>query len=326
MLRFEVAAEALLRSRFALSPAIELAGLLRALDGRGGRLPAAWTARLRPVFERLRAAGDLDAALALHTPRSAPDFLAAPPRGPAQTWADDLAAIRSTPPARARAEIARALAVRPVTEARVGRILAAPDVVERIAAALDEAWHELLAADWPQLRAVCERDVVHRVGRIGEQGWAAVIADLHDGVLWRDGAIEIDLPTDTVAVAGEGLLLIPSVFVRPTVAAHLAAPWPKTLIYPARGTAALLETAPAAAPRALGALLGGSRARILTALDTPASTSQLARQLRLATGAVGDHLAVLLNAGLLSRARSGRSVLYQRTALGDALAAAGGGG
>jgi DNA-binding transcriptional ArsR family regulator len=47
----------------------------------------------------------------------------------------------------------------------------------------------------------------------------------------------------------------------------------------------------------------------------------LARSLGLAPGAVGDHLAILLRAGLVHRARAGRSVLYQRTALGDTLAA-----
>ncbi|MGW4892245.1 winged helix-turn-helix domain-containing protein [Kitasatospora sp. NPDC004240] len=322
MLRFEVAAEALLRSRFAISPAFELAGLLRVLQGRGGQLPAAWAARLRPVFDRLRGGTDLDVALALHTPRSGADFVAVPPKGLTQAWADDLAVIRATPLAQARAEIARVTAVQPVRHPGIRQVLAAPDVVERIAVALDQAWHELLAPDWPQLRAICERDVVHRVGLIGEHGWEAAIEELHDGVLWQNGAIELDLlGGDTVRLAGEGLLLIPSVFVWPAVAAHLEAPWPKTLIYPARGTAALLETPPAATPEALGALLGRSRARILSALHTPASTSQLARQLRLATGAVGDHLAVLFNAGLLSRARSGRSVLYRRTALGDALAA-----
>jgi len=58
------------------------------------------------------------------------------------------------------------------------------------------------------------------------------------------------------------------------------------------------------------------------ALDAPASTTHLARSLGMTTGAVGDHLAVLRRAGLLRRARDGRSVLYERTPLGDAMAGA----
>ena len=49
---------------------------------------------------------------------------------------------------------------------------------------MDQAWHELLATDWPQLRAICERDVVHRVGVIGEHGWVTTIESLHPSIAW----------------------------------------------------------------------------------------------------------------------------------------------
>ncbi|ROR35364.1 ArsR/SmtB family transcription factor [Kitasatospora cineracea] len=322
MLRYEVATEDLVRSRFALSPAFELANLLRLLDRGGERsLPPGWRERLRPAFLRLRADPAVRAALALHNEKFGADFIAIPPRGMDQTWADDLAAVLAAPPEPARAEIARCLAARPDTDGPARAVLAAPDAVRQVAEALDRTWHALLARDWPQLRALCERDVVHRAGELGQRGWAAALAGLHENVRWRDGGIEV-LPFDaatTYSLRGAGLLLVPSVFVWPNVAAHHDEPWPCTLIYPARGISALWEPGAAVPPDALAALLGRSRARVLAALDTPASTTQLARSLHQTPGAVADHLAVLRAAGLLSRARAGRSVLYRRTPMGDAL-------
>ncbi|MFG2369809.1 winged helix-turn-helix domain-containing protein [Streptomyces mirabilis] len=322
MLRFEVSVEDLLRSRFALSPALDLCLLLRSLAGQGQPLPRAWAARLMPAFERLRRETELDAALVLQAPQGGPNFVAPPPRGLNQTWAEDLAVIRATPLEAARHEFAATATAR---DPRVRAVLDSADAVSRIAEAMDQAWHELLAADWPQLRAICERDVVHRVGVIGEHGWAATIESLHPGVAWRAGGIEIGFfRGGTVRLAGDGLLLIPSAIVG-HIAAQVEDPWPRTLVYRARGTAALWgeqETVPQ--PDALTALVGRARARLLLALDAPASTSHLARSLAMAPGAVGDHLAILRGAGLLVRARSGRSVLYRRTPLGEALVAGSG--
>lgn len=175
-------------------------------------------------------------------------------------------------------------------------------VVDVLADALDRAWRDLLADDWPQLRAVCERDIVHRVGVIGAQGWKQAVEDLDRGLVWqgRHLVVPVTNPQQDVDLAGEGLLLVPStLLLSPSVAAFTAAPWPKTLIYQARGTFALwhgLEPGPDVVTR-LSALLGRSRARLLLELGTPASTSQLARALTMAPGAVGDHFAVLRDAG-----------------------------
>ncbi|WP_385624680.1 winged helix-turn-helix domain-containing protein (plasmid) [Streptomyces sp. P8-A8] len=327
MLRFEVSVEDLLRSRFALSPAMDLCLLLRSLAGQDRPLPRAWATRLMPAFERLRRESELNAVLALHTPRGGgPNFVAPPPRGLNQTWAADLARIRATPLEAARHEIATNATGPSARDPRVRAVLDSTDAVSRIAEAMDQAWHELLAADWPQLRAICERDVVHRVGVIGEHGWVTTIESLHPSIAWQAGGIEIGhFPqVGTVRLAGDGLLLIPSVFVA-NIGAHLEDPWPRTLVYRARGTGALWgEQKTVPRPDALTALVGRSRARLLVALDAPASTSHLARSLAMAPGAVGDHLAILRGAGLLVRARAGRSVLYRRTPLGEALVAGSG--
>ncbi|MER6342293.1 helix-turn-helix domain-containing protein [Streptomyces tendae] len=322
MLRFEVSVEDLLRSRFALSPALDLCLLLRSLAGQGRPLPRAWASRLLPAFERLRRETELNVVLALHNPQSGPNFVAPPPRGLNQTWADDLAVIQATPLEAARHEIAATATGPSASDPRVRAVLDSTDVVSSVAEAMDRAWHELLAADWPQLRAICERDVVHRVGVIGEHGWATAIESLHPGIAWRDGGIEIGFfRGGTVRLAGDGLLLIPSAVVG-HIAAHTEDSWPRTLVYPARGTAAQWgEQETVRPPDALTALVGRARARLLLALDAPASTSHLARSLTMTPGAVGDHLAILRGAGLLVRARSGRSVLYRRTPLGEALVA-----
>ncbi|HWM03087.1 MAG TPA: DUF5937 family protein [Actinophytocola sp.] len=321
MLRLIVHRDDMLRSRFAVSPLFELDNLLRKLSGTAHtRLPPEWSARLRPVYRRLRATTSLDAVLALQTHRYGAAFIAPPPTSLAQTVEEDLAAVRATPLAVARHEIAECLRREPTTDERVGAILADRAVVSLVAETLEEAWHELAAPDWPAMRAVCERDVIHRAGLLSRAGWTAALAGLHRRVAWRDGEITVaHHASQTVDLGGRGLLLVPSVFVWPQVAVYTDPPWPHALIYPARGTGALLEPDQVHSPGVLGELLGRSRARLLASLSSPASTTQLAAGLRLAAGAVGDHLAVLRRAGLVTRARVGRSVLYRRTPLGDAL-------
>ena len=321
MLRFVATRDDLLNSRFALSPVTELENLLRKLTGRKrSPLPPAWAARLAPAFHRLRRETALDALLALQSDRYGAAFVVQPPAGMGQTIEADIAAIRATPLAQARKEIAECLARRPATDPAVVKVLGDPNVAAILAEVMEAAWHELVAPDWPTLRAVLERDVVYRGGLLSKGGWHAAFAGLHERLRWHDGAIELARVADgTHHLDGAGLLLVPAVFVWPNIGAYTDPPWPRTLVYPARGTAALWDPGPATPPDALASLLGRSRARLLVALSDPASTTQLATSLRMAPGAVGDHLAVLRNAGLVTRARSGRSVLYQRTPLGDAL-------
>ncbi|MBG0564517.1 ArsR/SmtB family transcription factor [Actinoplanes aureus] len=321
MIRFEVGAEDLLRTRFALSPVFELQHLIRGLSGphRHG-VPERWLARLRPRFAALRDDPALAAVLTLRLPRSGATLLCPPPQRLGQTIEDDLAALRATPPAVARAEIDFYLQRRPDATEPARSVLTSADVLNRLADFLAAAWTALMADDWPRLRLLCERDVVHRSGELGRSGWAAALAGLHPKVRWRDGGIDLhNRSGGSIRLGGAGLLLVPSVFVWPSYAVFADEPWPKAVVYPARGVATLLEHGPPEAPEHLSALLGRSRALLLATLADPASTSQLARAYGMATGAVGDHLAVLHRAGLVSRARSGRSVLYQRTPLGDAL-------
>lgn len=111
---------------------------------------------------------------------------------------------------------------------------------------------------------------------------------------------------------------MPSAFAtRPDVSDR--APWLPGVIYPARGIATLWEQAPAA-PGGLVGLIGGSRAAMLADLVAPRSTTELAQRLSLSPATTSHHLSALRQAGLITGRRDGRSVLYARTPLGDALA------
>jgi DNA-binding transcriptional ArsR family regulator len=250
------------------------------------------------------------------------------------TIGDLLDQVRSTPADQTRREVATALGRQPRVDPRVERILTSDRAAGYVADVLAAAWRALLEPEWRTLRAICERDVVYRAGQLASTGWAAALTGLHDDLSWHQGRIELtrwpagagaDARADTEAdLGGRGLLFIPSVFIWPQLALSLDPPWPPALIYPARGVPALWERPGPGigVSTALHRLLGGSRAAILLALEDPASTTQLAATLGQSLGGIGDHLAVLREAGLVARARSGRSVLYRRTPVGDALAAA----
>jgi DNA-binding transcriptional ArsR family regulator len=327
MYRIAVGAADLAASRFAISPLIELRDALRLLAGRSHHRPPpglrAWLDRARPVYDELRRDVALDALVALQHDRWGADFIAPPPAsGLATRIGDELAAVRATSAAQARAEIDYCLAGASGLPAATRRVLERPDAVAALADALTAAWEALLAPHWPQLRAILERDVLHRAARLTGVGWAGALDDLHPNVRWRAGRIEIRRfsAVGELDLGGRGLLFLPSAFGWPGVGIYKDPPWHPALIYPARGIAALWDPPDEAGPPdALARLLGTTRAAVLLALDEPASTSQLVGQLGASLGGVGDHLAALRDAGLVSGSRAGRSVLYRRTPLGDAL-------
>jgi len=326
VVRLGVGPDDLARTRFAVSPLWELVHAMRAVAGRGARRGPAqpWVERARGRYADLRRETDVEAVLALQPPGYGADFVVPPPHGVATTVDDLLDDVRGTPLEQARTEIDRALRLGPEPSARLRAVLGRDDVTDYLADVLATAWRRLLAPDWPQLQAILERDVVHRAGRLARGGWAAALQDVHPQVRYADGYVELAARTDPedVDLAGRGLLLMPSVFVWPGVAYGVDPPWPPVLIYPARGVAALWSREPVGASGGLARLLGPTRAAVLTALDEPATTTQLVAALHLSVGGVGDHLAALRDAGVVSRARTGRSVLYTRTAVGDALVAA----
>ena len=344
-LRVEVGSEDLTMSRFALSPLWELTHAMRLLAGPSDTsVLRPWLVRARDRYLALTREADVSVIFALSPPGWGADFLTPVPAGVSTTIGDLLDQVRSTPAGQVQHEVALALAQQPPLDPRIEQILTSDRAAGYVADVLAAAWQALLEPEWPTLRAILERDVVYRAGQLTSRGWAAALGDLHPELAWDQGRIVLTRMRgyQDAALGGRGLLFVPSVFIWPKLALGLDPPWPPALIYPARGVAALWERpgrvaagggaagggaagSGAAGSGALERLLGPSRAAILVTLEEPASTTQLVATLGQSLGGIGDHLSVLREAGLISRARSGRSVLYRRTPVGDALIAADGG-
>jgi DNA-binding transcriptional ArsR family regulator len=319
MLRIEAGSGDIATSRFAVSPTFELAHLVRTLFRAPPGTPLA--KRFRPGFDGLRDDPAVRTFAWLQGPGAGASFSAPPPRGMGQTVEDDLVAIRGADPDVVRAEVAEIRALRRPSAA-VAEVLADPRFTERLADGIARSWTAVLAREWPRVRAVLERDVRFRAERLTEVGWSAAVGGMHPRMAWAEGVLTIERAQEATAVlGGQGLLLVPSVFIGQGLAVYADAPWQPTIVYPSRGAGLVFEEADAPTDP-LAPLLGRTRAGLLLALATPSSTSQLAALTGASLGATGDHLKVLLDAGLVARSRVARSVVYRRTGLGDALATA----
>jgi DNA-binding transcriptional ArsR family regulator len=178
---------------------------------------------------------------------------------------------------------------------------------------LEQCWQLLIAPHWPRLRDLLQADVLYRTRRLGDYGLDRMLDDLDPRAHWTGHSILIDGPAaGRHRLGGAGLLLMPSVFVWPDLAAVIDPPARPALAYPARGIAELWQPAPTRHSPALARLLGRTRAALLESLAEPASTHTLARRHGLAPGTVSEHLTALHHARLITRRRHRHAVLYQQ--------------
>jgi DNA-binding transcriptional ArsR family regulator len=316
---WQVSADTLAGSRFVVSPLAETTASLFALLAPTARHPGerAWLDAHLPAFRAKLAADPVTARLvrAVRSARWTADFLVPTPTGDGEpAFHEELAEIRATPAATVHADLVETIGG-PLPAA-----LRRDDLQDRTADLLDWLWDRAVLPDWPRRRRVIEADIIARTGQLSRGGWAAVLDDMRPGMRWLGGSrMQINVhdypPRD---ISGARLLFLPvtprQCWVSWDDRGHYA------VVYSCTG--ALAEAGRAAVPEALGRLLGPGRAGVLVLLDTPKSTSHLVALTGQGLGSVGRHLKILLDAGLVGRRRSGRSVLYYRTAAGDVLTAA----
>jgi DNA-binding transcriptional ArsR family regulator len=313
--------EDLLRTRFAISPVMEISGSVEAF-----RQPerfvvhAPWAAWVRGRITGV--AWDL---LDVVIPRDGtifPDFVNPPPREPKAQLEAELRRVLETP----HAQVAKELAdVYPGGVPEAARVLLDDPAVglKRLVGQMRAWWDILLAPRWEGILAMLDAEIAHRGRRLADIGPAAAFADLNDRVAWRDGCLEVDRGPGRreVDLAGRGLLLVPAAFAWPDVWPMHDPPWQPAIVYAPRGVAELWAPAGVEgdAAAALSDLLGARRAAVLLALDRPVATLELAVRLSASPAGVSAHLKVLRRAGLVDGRRAGRHVLYGRTRAGDLL-------
>jgi DNA-binding transcriptional ArsR family regulator len=313
------------RTRFVVSPAWETMHAIRVIvEPHRHQYHLPWVEAVRPQAERL----DLRPLLAL-TPRRGwtPDFLSPVPDTADADMASQLARVRDTPPDQVAHEVRRSLTERygaPVPPAAWQLLEDPASTRDLVADLLAQCWELLVEPHWPRLRDRIQADVAFRTRTLADHGLERMLSELHPRVRWTGRALVIaGMEPARRYLGGAGLLLMPSAFGWPSLAAVIDPPSRPALAYPARGVAELWLPARTPQSDALARLLGRTRAALLESLAEPASTHTLARRHDLAASTVSEHLSALRDARLVSSRRQRHAVMYQQTQLGTALAAGG---
>jgi DNA-binding transcriptional ArsR family regulator len=310
--------EDLLRTRFAISPLMELSGSVEAVRSpERSAVHAPFVVWALPRITGLR--WELLDAVIPRDARWYPDFITPPPRESQAQLEGELRRILETDPAQVAHELHRAY---PGGVPAVARVLVDDPArgLERLVGEMRAWWDAVLAPKWEGILALVEAEIAQRGRRLAAIGPSAAFADLSEEVRWHDGRVEVRARSDReVDLGGRGLLLVPAAFAWPRVWPINDPPWQPAIVYAPRGVAELWAPAPPRDTTALADLLGGRRAAVLLALDRPTSTLDLARRLGASGAGVSGHLAVLRRAGLVIGRRDGRLVLYGRTRAGEQL-------
>ncbi|WP_149551537.1 ArsR/SmtB family transcription factor [Streptomyces marokkonensis] len=329
MIELTVDAAGLAHSRFAISPLHEVVATLLPWGLQPAPDADPWVARARRVLRRARL--PLLSELALDGPGYVPDFLNPYPSGPSPTVEEELEQVRCTPPERVLSELEALRVGRPCNGLSgselpegVRRAMArgGAHVARQAAQEMRRYWELAFAPHWEAAKAVLDAEISRCAGVLTGHGAGRLFNSLHPDIKWAEGTLHVEsrlriaLPVSMVVVVPSVVMPRPGVAVDPTRDEDR----PPMLVYPVRDKAIGGAITPVAPSAEMAQLLGPTRAGLLAALTQPASTAQLAARHFLSPATVSYHLGVLHRAGLVTRTRAGRSVLYRRTPEGSRLA------
>ncbi|MBA0051678.1 ArsR family transcriptional regulator [Streptomyces sp. AJS327] len=320
MLRVYFTAEDLARVRVASGPDYlwEISNSVQTLRRRdGARVFGEWRRWARP-----RLSDSCQLLSPLLPPRgSSPDFLT-PTLGDCPTLQAAVDTLVRTPPPRLRADLTRVAAARPLpgwTDSLAG---GDGEVLRRLGQALRTYHREALAPFWQRVHAHIDADRMVRTRALLDGAVDGLLGSLGPHFRWRPPVLEVDYPVEhQLRLDGRGLTLQPSFFCWPTPITLADGALPPVLVYPIEHAVDWARPLAPDSPDggALGPLIGHTRAEVLRATRTGASTVELARLLSVTHPAISQHVKVLRAAGLVTTVRGAGRSLHVATAEGRAL-------
>ncbi|GAB2951724.1 ArsR/SmtB family transcription factor [Streptomyces heilongjiangensis] len=172
------------------------------------------------------------------------------------------------------------------------------------------------------IQAHVDADRSVRARALLEGGVHGLLAGLGPSMRWQPPTLSVEYAAEDrdLYLRGRGLTLVPSYFCWGAPVSLADSALPPVLAYPLRHRAPRAADADARQARApLSALLGATRAVILQATATGATTGELARAAGVSAAAATRHTTVLRDAGLILSHRRGQSVLHTLAPAGAAL-------
>jgi DNA-binding transcriptional ArsR family regulator len=199
-----------------------------------------------------------------------------------------------------------------------GLAAAEPATLRRIAAGFRSMQRAAVSPVEHQLRLLRETEVALRALQIAREGLASVINHLHPTLRLRDMVLEVDRPVDfTLHCGGQGIVFVPCPWLHDEVRLQFCAELPTKVFYPIR----LPLRTDSQPERSLGRLLGATRARLLTVLNTDSSlgTNALAAAVGISAPTASEHLGILRDAQLITTQRGPNGATHDLTSTGRQL-------
>ncbi|MCX5280970.1 MULTISPECIES: helix-turn-helix transcriptional regulator [unclassified Streptomyces] len=288
---------------------------------RGLRVFAQWrqTALANLAGQRLTGSVRMLSALAPSSAGYWPDFLT--PDASARGLGAALDELRATPRPRLRHELLRLTKTHPLPAWAQDLASGDQSRTEEVATAFQLVHRTIITPDWAGTARTTDADRALRTRIMRDRGVHGLLDSFRPLMVWQPPVLHVRYPEDRdLHLDGRGLRLIPSHFCWRTPIALADPSLPQVLAYPVahppvRAPASTRDRRPAA----LAALVGRTRARVLAALDTTATTGELARRLSISAPSASEHVAALREVDLAHSRRVGTQVIHTLTPLGAAL-------